>query len=128
METKTGKVPLALIVDDEGDICYLLSSLLKQRQLRFDQVNTLAQATVSLKEETPAIIFLDNRLPDGKGINFIEHIKSNCPGTKIVIITAHDKTSDKEIALRLGADFFIAKPFTRQQIYETLDQITDFAA
>jgi two-component system, OmpR family, response regulator len=128
MEIKTGKMPLALIVDDEGDICYLLSSMLKQRHIRFDQVNTLAQATIALKEETPAIIFLDNRLPDGKGINFIDHIKANCPETKIVIITAHDKNSDKEIALRLGADFFIAKPFTRQQIYETIDQFTDFAA
>ena len=128
MEINAGKtIPFVLIVDDEGDICYLLSSLLKQKQVRYDHVNTLSQAVIALKEETPSLVFLDNRLPDGKGINFIDHIKSNYPEVKIVIITAHDNNSDKETAMKKGADFFIAKPFTRKQIYDTLEQLTDFA-
>lgn len=110
-----------LIVDDEGDVCYLLSKLFKQRNIEYEQVNTLAQAETMLKENVPDIIFLDHNLPDGFGINKIEEIKELYPKVKIVMITAHDSTSTKNRALKKGADFFISKPFTREQIYECID-------
>lgn len=112
-----------LIIDDEGDVCYLLSKLLKQKELEFDHVNTLTQAETLLKEDTPDIIFLDNNLPDGLGINFIDHVRENYPEIKIVIITAHDTSSTKSKALKKGADFFIAKPFTSEQIFNCVDQM-----
>lgn len=112
-----------LIVDDEGDVCYLLSKLLKQKELEFEHVNTLEQAETMLKEDTPDIIFLDHNLPDGLGINFIDHIRNNYPGIKIVMITAHDSIVTKNRALKKGADFFIAKPFTSEQIYSCVDQL-----
>ncbi len=112
-----------LIIDDETDICYLLSTLLKQKNLETEYVNTLTDATMALKKDTPEIIFLDNHLPDGLGMNFIEHIKSHYPQTKIVMITAHDTAADRQKALREGADYFIGKPFTRDVIYKTVDQL-----
>lgn len=112
-----------LIIDDETDICYLLSTLLKQKNLEADYVNTLTDAASILKEKTPEIIFLDNHLPDGLGVNFIEYIKSNYPGVKIVMITAHDNVDDRQRALNEGADFFIGKPFTRDVIYQTVEQL-----
>lgn len=110
-----------LIVDDEGDICYLLSKLFKQRNLEYDQVNTLAQAQTVLKENVPDIIFLDHNLPDGFGINSIEELKVLYPAVKIVIITAHDSEGTKNKAFKKGADFFIAKPFTSEEIYNCID-------
>ncbi|MEO6584077.1 MAG: response regulator [Ferruginibacter sp.] len=110
-----------LIVDDEGDICYLLSKLFKQRNLDFEQVNTLEQAQIFLKESAPDIIFLDHNLPDGLGINYIEKIKEAYPSTKIVIITAEDGASTKNKAMRKGADLFLNKPFTSEQVYNCID-------
>lgn len=110
-----------LIVDDEGDICYLLSKLFKQRNLEYEQVNTLAQAETMLKENLPNIIFLDHNLPDGFGINKIEQIKELYPEVKIVLITAHDSVATKNKALKKGADFFISKPFTSEQVYHCID-------
>lgn len=110
-----------LIIEDEGDICYLLSKLLKQRDLSFEHVNSIAQAEIQIKEDTPDIVFLDNNLPDGLGINFISYIKDNYPQIKIVMITAHDNISTKNRALKRGADIFIAKPFTSEQIYNSVD-------
>lgn len=110
-----------LIVDDEGDICYLLSKLFKQRNLEYEQVNTLAQADTILKENVYDIIFLDHNLPDGFGINSIEQIKETYPNVKIVIITAHDSASTKNKAIKKGADFFISKPFTSEQVYNCID-------
>ncbi len=112
-----------LIIDDETDICYLLSTLLKQKNLDTDYVNTLTDAALALKKDTPGIIFLDNHLPDGLGINFIEYIKNHYPTVKIVMITAHDTAVDRQKALTEGADYFISKPFTRDVIYKTVEHL-----
>jgi two-component system OmpR family response regulator len=114
----------ALIIDDETDICYLLSRLLRQKNLDTAFVNSLSDADKALKTNTPGIIFLDNHLPDGLGINYISYIKKNYPGTKVVMITAHDSADDREKALKNGADFFIGKPFTSDIIFKAVDEVS----
>ena len=94
----------ALIIDDEADICYLLSTLLKQKNLETEYVYTLSDAALALKKDIPEMIFLDNHLPDGLGLNFIEYIKKHYPNTKIIMITAHDTVADRQKALVEGAD------------------------
>jgi DNA-binding response OmpR family regulator len=96
---------------------------LKQKNLDTDYVNTLSDAALALKKETPGIIFLDNHLPDGLGLNFIEYIKNHYPEVKIVMITAHDTADARKHALMEGADSFIGKPFTRDTIYRTVEQL-----
>ena len=76
----------ALIIDDETDIWILLSNILRKHSLRTYYVSNLEAATKRLKQEVPAIIFLDNRLPDGSGLDFIQFVKINYPETKIVLI------------------------------------------
>ena len=112
-----------LIIDDEIDICYLLSGILKHKNLQPNYVNSLSDAVAALKKETPSIIFLDNHLPDGMGMDFIEYIKKNSPTTKIIMITAYDTSADRSKAIELGVDGFIGKPFTRDIIYQMVDQI-----
>lgn len=112
-----------LIIDDETDICYLLSTLLKQKNFVTEYVNTLSDATRVLKREIPEIIFLDNHLPDGLGINYIEYLKNHYPSTKIVMLTAHDTAEDRNRAINEGVDFFIGKPFTRDTIYKTVEEL-----
>lgn len=110
----------ALIIDDEIDICYLLSGILKQKNCHTNYVNNLADATIELKNNCPKIVFLDNHLPDGLGINFVEHIKNNYPAIKVVMITAYDTNSDRQEALKKGVDIFIGKPFTKEEIANAL--------
>lgn len=112
-----------LIIDDETDICYLLSMLLKKKNFATSYVNSLSDAVIALERENPNLVFLDNHLPDGLGLNFIEYIKSKKPECKIVMITAHDTVSDRERAIREGVDFFIGKPFSRDIIYQTVEQL-----
>ena len=111
----------ALIVDDEIDMCYLLSDILKHKNLKASFVNTISDAKRVLQDENPSIIFLDNHLPDGFGINFIKEIKKLHPRVKIIMISAHDTNMDREKAYFRGADHFIGKPFTREMIFKTLD-------
>ncbi|MEO6542312.1 MAG: response regulator [Ferruginibacter sp.] len=114
----------ALIIDDEIDICYLLSGILKNKHIQPFCVNSLAEAKNALKSQDPEIIFLDNHLPDGMGVDFVHQIKMKKPNSKIILITAYDTPADRKRAEAEGVDFFIAKPFTRETIYQTVDLFT----
>jgi DNA-binding NarL/FixJ family response regulator len=80
-----------------------------------------AEEILSAELLPPDIIFLDNHLPDGMGINYISKIKKRFPATKVVMITAHDTLSDRQRALYEGVDFFIGKPFSKELIFKTID-------
>ncbi len=111
-----------LIVDDEIDACYLLVSMLNIKKVTSSCANSIGEAQAALIKEMPEIVLLDNHLKDGLGIDFIRTIKKQSPQSKVVIISAHDNLSDRQKAFSNGADFFIAKPFTRDIIYRTIEK------
>jgi len=117
---ETNKV---LIVDDELDICYLLSGMLKQRNFHTGFVNTLTDAKIALKTDKPSLIFLDNHLPDGFGLDFIPFIKQNYPDIKVIMITAHDGAQERKKAYDGGVDLFVAKPLNRKLIYDAIEKL-----
>lgn len=110
-----------LIVDDEIDICYLLSGMLRQKDMKTAYVNTLSDASIALRNDTPDILFLDNRLPDGLGIEYIQYVKKHYPDICLIMITAHDSVLERNKALADGADAFIGKPLTRELIHTAID-------
>ncbi len=123
--SNTNDAPLdALIIDDELDICFLLKSILKKKDLDVNYVNRLEDAKIALQNNQPPIIFLDNHLPDGLGIDFISYVKANYPSTKIIMITAHDTPEDRNKAVQQGVDLFLGKPFTKDAITSALDKLS----
>lgn len=113
----------ALIIDDEYDICFLLSRILKAGKLTVHFVNSIAEGKSSLAKLSPNVLFLDNHLPDGFGIDFISYVKKEHPATKIVMITAHDTNEDRKRALEKGADIFISKPFSPSDIKNAVEKV-----
>jgi two-component system, OmpR family, response regulator len=120
MKTAIGKI---LIVDDELDICYLLSGMLKQRNFRTGFVNSLSDAIIALQTDTPSLLFLDNHLPDGFGLDFIPYVKKNYPEMKVIMITAHDSAAERKTAYNGGVDLFVAKPLSRKLIDDAIDKL-----
>jgi two-component system, OmpR family, response regulator len=116
LQTKAKKI---LIIEDEGEMCLLLNLLLDDKKLELDHVKFLSDAREYLKKVQPSVILLDNQLPDGFGVDFIGFIKNNYPSTKIIMISGYD-ASAAEVALANGADIFIGKPFSRDQIYQAI--------
>lgn len=108
-----------LVVEDEGDMCLLLNLLLDGKDMVVDHVNTLSRAKEFLLKERPSLIVLDNRLPDGFGVDFISYLKLNYPDIKIIMITGIDIEAE-DAALEIGADQFLPKPFTRAQLHESI--------
>jgi DNA-binding response OmpR family regulator len=112
-----------LIVDDEADICFLFGNILRKRNLKTGFAYNLSEAIEYFRAEIPAMIFLDNSLPDGQGMDLIPYLKQHYPGTLVVMITANDSAMDKKRAFQLGADDFLGKPLSLELIHSALDRI-----
>lgn len=113
----------ALIVDDETDTCFLLKGILQQQGFQTSFVHCLQDAKSALVLSVPNVIFLDNHLKDGHGIEFIPYITDRFPEPKIIIITAFDTEIDKQDAYKKGAHYFIGKPFNRMIVSHALAAI-----
>jgi two-component system, OmpR family, response regulator len=110
------------IVEDEGDMCLLLNIMLQEKAIKLEHAKTIALAQDYLKKEQPSIVILDNKLPDGLGIDFISYIKENYPSVKIIMISGYTPAA-KDLALEKGADLFLEKPFTREQLYSSIKKL-----
>jgi Response regulator containing CheY-like receiver, AAA-type ATPase, and DNA-binding domains len=64
-----------LVVEDEGEMGLLLNMMLNEKKFELDYVNNLESADEYLQKEEPSVIILDNKLPDGFGVDFISYIK-----------------------------------------------------
>ena len=117
--SKTKKV---LIIEDEGDMCLLLNIMLNGKEMELDHVKSLQNAEEYLQKEQPPVVILDNKLPDGFGIDFISTIKKNYPEIKIIMISGYDGSA-KDVALENGADLFLEKPFTKDQLYNAIKSL-----
>ena len=120
----TNKNTNILIIEDEGDISLILNLMLKKDAIDVEHVTTLAKATIHLKQQSPDIVIIDNQLPDGLGIDYIKEIKSTYPLIKIIMITGNTAITDKDTALQNGANVFLAKPFTKEQIQAAIESVS----
>lgn len=112
-----------LIVDDEADICLLLSGLLKQMGYQPTCANFLEEGRQRLAQQTYDAVFLDLSLPDGVGFELLSHIRVVEPATKVIMISAFDGIAERKRASQEGADYFIGKPFNRKTIEQALQYI-----
>jgi DNA-binding response OmpR family regulator len=108
-----------LIVEDEPDMCLLLNILLADKKVELHHVQAIADAQYYLEANNPDIIILDNKLPDGYGIDIIPYFKKTNPGCKIIMVSG--LPAAKDVALENGADAFLEKPLTRRQLVDSVD-------
>lgn len=120
VETSTSQK--ILIIEDEGEMCLVLNILLSDENIELDHVKNLAAAEEYLASELPSLIVLDNKLPDGYGVDYISHIKNKYPTIKIVMITGFD-ASARDVAMENGADLFLEKPFTKQEFLTAIKSL-----
>jgi DNA-binding response OmpR family regulator len=97
--------------------------MLKGKETEVDHVKTIAAAEEYLEKENPSIVILDNKLPDGFGVDMISLIRKKYPSIKIIMISGF-AASVKDVALYNGADVFLEKPFTKEQLYNAVKELT----
>ena len=104
-----GKV---FILEDDTSICGLIKVALEMNGLEFKAFSTLKSFLDALNKEQPDVALLDIMLPDGSGLDALRFIKEKFPAVSCIMLSALSKEEDKVNGLNLGADDYIAKPFS----------------
>jgi two-component system, NtrC family, response regulator PilR len=102
--------PAVLVIDDEPDICELLSITLQRMDLVPRTANTVAAARRLLKAERFDLCLTDMQLPDGDGLELVEWMQQHTPTVPVAVITAHGNMETAVRALKVGAFDFVSKP------------------
>jgi two-component system response regulator PilR (NtrC family) len=102
--------PTALVVDDEPDIRELLSITLERMDVAARSCADLTSAKRMLAKDEFDLCLTDMRLPDGDGLELVEWLQREIPGTPVAVITAHGSVEAAVRALKLGAFDFVSKP------------------
>jgi two-component system response regulator PilR (NtrC family) len=102
--------PAVLIVDDEPDLCELLTITLQRMNLSPRTANTVGVAQRLLKTESFDLCLTDMQLPDGNGLELVEWMQQYTPSVPVAVITAHGNMQIAVRALKLGAFDFVSKP------------------
>jgi CheY-like chemotaxis protein len=121
-------MPTALIVEDEPEANKLMGMLLRLRGYQTQSAFTAKEALELIEEGHPDIIFLDLMLPDLNGHEVCRILKSTKGTTLIplVIVTARVAAENRMESFRFGADDYIAKPYTPDQIFQAVEQAIEW--
>jgi len=111
-----------LVIEDEGEIGLIFDMILNEKDFELDYVNNLLSADEYLQQQKPDLIILDNQLPDGFGVDFISYIRKKYPDMKIIMVSGFG--SARDVALANGANMFFEKPFSLDDFYKAVEQLT----
>ena len=104
------------LVDDEPDLCELLSITLERMQIEADTCGDVSCAREMLQRRDYQLCLTDMRLPDGDGLELVEWIQTQGLTIPVAVITAHGNVETAVRALKLGAFDFISKPLDLQSL------------
>ena len=116
-------MPTALIVEDEPEANRLLAMLVQLRGYTTASAFTGGEAIAFFEaDNTPDVVFLDLMLPDLNGFEVCRYIKGRADtrGIPVVMVTARLADENRARSTQVGADGFIPKPYTPNQIFDAL--------
>lgn len=112
---------LALIVDDEVDLCRLMQITLKKMQIDTLVAYDYATAVNYLAQQPVEFCLTDLRLPDGSGLDIVKLIAKNYPSIPVAVITAHGNMDLAIESLKLGAFDFVNKPLELPRLRQLVE-------
>ena len=110
-----------LVVDDEIEICLLVTRYLKKMGFDASYALSISDEVSKVSRISYDLIFVDLNLADGSGYDLINSLQASNVSAKIIIISAYD--SERQKAMQKGAALFMAKPFTKKSISESLEKL-----
>ena len=111
--------PNILVVEDDAPVRNLITTTLKAHDYKYITAKNGASAILEASSHNPDIVLLDLGLPDMDGVEIIKKIRtwSNMP---IIVISARSEDTDKIEALDAGADDYLTKPFSVEELLARL--------
>ncbi|MEV4108718.1 response regulator transcription factor [Nonomuraea sp. NPDC049695] len=105
-----------LVVDDEPPLTELLSLVMRQESWDVRGAHNGSEAIRAARRFRPDVIVLDVMLPDTNGIQLLSRLRAVLPGVPILFLTALDSLQDRLAGLRAGADDYVTKPFSLEEV------------
>lgn len=124
LRVPTGEAPIrVLVVDDEPDLADLVATA-----LRFDGCETAVahdanEAVRIARTLRPDIAVLDVMLPGEDGVRLLSRLRRDRPSLPAILLTARGETRDRIAGLRAGADDYVTKPFSLEELLARLQAV-----
>ena len=122
MSRKVRGQPKVLLVDDEPDLLELLELTLSRMGLDTTRSESVSEAKRMLEQEPFDLCLTDWRLPDGTGLQVVQHITDRALDVPAAVITAYGSTENAVAALKAGAFDYLAKPVALEQLRALVKQ------
>lgn len=105
-----------LLVEDDVRIRRLVSTSLERRSISVAGTDTLEGAFQALRHHDFDVVILDLSLPDGSGINVLDHLRRVSSTAHVIVLSGAVTELDRVRALEMGADDYVAKPFFAREL------------
>ncbi len=125
--TETENLPTIVVVDDSATSISLYQFSVEPLPVQFIGFKSPAEAMPYLKEQSPALLFLDIIMPGMDGLSFLRHLRTlpHQKETPVIMVTSKDYAQDRYIAKQLGALDFVIKPLRFKEIRDLVCKYTD---
>jgi len=117
-----GAAAKIIVVDDEKQICENVAKILSKNNYEVTRAVSAEDALAKMAQESFALLISDIVMPEMNGLELLKLVKKEWPLTKAVMMTAYASTDTAVKAVRLGALDYIPKPFTPDELRQTIDQ------
>ncbi|BBL26373.1 MULTISPECIES: response regulator [Comamonas] len=112
-----------LLVEDDAALAQAVLGYLHSKQFKVDLAPDLTTARALVAVTHYATILLDLNLPDGDGLELLQHLPRRDDAPTVVVVTARDQVSDRIRGLDTGADDYLVKPYDPEELLARLRAI-----
>jgi DNA-binding response OmpR family regulator len=117
-----GLPPTILLVEDDSAVADMLVDRLGSKGYRVWRAESAAEAKAALEKAAPDLVILDLTLPDTSGLVFCADLQAR-PDIPIIICSGTPRKEDAVLGLKLGADDFVAKPFSVDELEARVEAV-----
>ena len=111
-----------LVIDDDKDLCSLIKKYAGRENYAVDAAYGGSQGLLKVESHTYELIILDVMLPEINGFSVLSEIRKHSV-TPVLMLTARDQEADKVKGLKLGADDYLTKPFSMNELMARVESL-----
>jgi len=121
-------VPRVLVVDDEAVVVNSVRKTLVRKGFQVEAAYNCKDALSQIFSHSYDLVLLDMKMSDGNGLDLLPKIKHQKPNLKVVIVTGYASVDTAVEAIQKGANDYMPKPFTPDELYTVTDKVLKTAA
>jgi two-component system NtrC family response regulator len=115
-----------LVIDDEKVICDACRLILGEKGHAVDFCLTGQSGLQAIERGTYELVLLDMKLPDIDGLEILKIVGEQVPALRVIVMTGYSTMSNALQAMKLGAADYLAKPFTDDELVESVEKIFSY--